>query len=158
MSRLICLFTSLALMTFAVPTASAQDLADEVRNYFPGKWSSDGEPNGDGSVTWELVAGGKAVAGPGMTDKTGASFGMGGWRAAEKKWVHTWFTEDGGWGVTKLNRYEGKTFFGTTTTEDGEGTMVEGAFEIAVKDRAHFTSTVKSKSGEQQAEWKRVKK
>ena len=36
--------------------------------------------------------------------------------------------------------------------------MVEGAFEIAVKDRDHFTLTVKSKSGEQKAEWKRVKK
>lgn len=157
MVRFFSMCGALVLLALSLPAASAEDMPGSILKYFPGKWTNTGAPNGEGSVEWKLVAEGKTIAGPGMTAKGGADFGLGGWQAKEKKWVHTWFQSDGGYGRTDITKSENGSYYGTTNTVDGSGKQTSGEFQIRVIDKDRFELSVIAAGEKVTSQWQRVR-
>ena len=95
---------------------SANDLAPGILKYFPGKWEIKAE---DGTVLgtahWQVVSGGKALAGPGTSVEHGDTHGLAGWDAKAEKWLHNWFQKDGSYGHLEVTGLKDDTYIGRVT-------------------------------------------
>jgi hypothetical protein len=141
MTRLLCA-TLLVCIGLSTSAARGQDLADAIRDYFPGKWKvEDGDGNSLGHVNWRLVAGDKVLVGPGTLANGGKNFTMSGWDAAKKEWVHTWYSEDGSRGRVMIRKFDGKKFTGGVVMVDADGNAKDGPITDEIIDDNHVKVT-----------------
>lgn len=122
-----------------VSTAGVGEVSpDQVLKYFPGNWEwtqSDGE---SGTVHWELVSDGAALAGMGTTTYGGKDFGMGGWVPEEKKWVHTWYSAKGHHGRMEWTSFSGDTYTGTARVGQPGAEAVDAKVTCKIVDENSF--------------------
>ena len=126
----------------AASIGNAQDFVPGILKYFPGKWemrSADGKVLG--TLEFNLVAGGKAAAGPGTSNDGTTSFGLAGWDPTEKKWVHTLFFSDGQFMHFTVTKFENGTYYGTFRSTDKEGQTITGEHRNRIIDKDHFEVT-----------------
>ena len=154
----VCAALIVSCFVLAVhPVSCADEMPDSILRYFPGRWRIEGPDGSSGTVEWKLVAGGKAVAGAGTSTDGGADFGLAGWKAKEKKWVHTVFSEDGGYIYLEITRFEnGNTYLGTQRVVDANGTAVESKFTNRVVDPRHFEVTLDDGKQKTVRRWTRL--
>lgn len=72
-----------------------------------------------------------------------------------KLWLHTWFEENGGYGMTELTKFENGTYSGKTRSVSGDGEITTGDFQIIIKDDNHFTLKVTEGGQAVTSEWTR---
>jgi hypothetical protein len=144
----------LVAVALRAQTVCAEEVSPEkILKYFPGTWEwsrSDGE---SGRVQWRLVAGRKAIAGPGMTTMGGRDFGLGGWECEAEQWAHTWYSAKGGYGRLVWTKFEEDTYHGVVRTREPGGDFVEAKASCKIVDPDTFIFTVEP---DRRATWKRV--
>lgn len=136
-------FKSVTRKLTGAPTVAVGEVSpDHVLKYFPGRWEwtqSDGE---SGTVHWELVSDGAALAGIGTTSYGGKDFGVGGWEPGEKKWVHTWYTAKGQHGRMEWMSFSGDTYTGTARVGQPGVEAVDAKAVCKIIDEDSFVLTM----------------
>jgi hypothetical protein len=155
--KLYVFLVACCIAATAQTDAFSDEIPKSILDYFPGQWRVEGADGNTGTVEWKLVAGGKAVAGAGTSAEGGADHGMAGWQPRDKKWLHVWFRENGGYGELEVSRHEGDTYFGTQRVVDANGDVIESHFANRVIDKDHFEVTLESGDEKSISRWTRIK-
>lgn len=137
--------TTLAIALFVGMLNSfcaAQDMVPQMLKYFPGKWEiTSGGGNPAGQADWRLAAGGKVIAGPGVSQTGAESFAMAGWDANKKEWVHTWYEGDGTHGRITVTQFKDNTYEGTLYYVDKTGAGRTSKWQNKIIDKDNFEVT-----------------
>jgi uncharacterized membrane protein len=144
--------------TLSASSVHAQDMASKIIKYFPGKWQlkqADGTVLGE--VDWKVVAGGKAIAGPGKTADGLSNFALAGWDPDKKIWLHVFHQEDGSHARLVVTKLEGDTYHGEVSRADGDGQVVKSKWQNKVVDQNHFVVTEWEGDEETVTHFERVK-
>ena len=138
-------------------TAYGQNMASKITKHFPGKWEykrADGTRQG--TVEWELVAGGKSVAGKGESD-LGKSYVLAGWDPARDVWIHTSFAENGQYVRLEVTKCKGDTYHGTVHRVDSNGEPSSSKWKCEIIGQDHFEITETTEDAVTVTHWHRRK-
>ena len=139
------LLVVISCLLLASTEATGQDFSPKILKFFPGRWELrvDGK-NGVGYCDWKVVAGGKAVAGPGKSIKWEENYHLAGWDPGAKAWKHSIYSADGACTHYEITKCEGQTYRGTFVEVAPDGTTTKGVVHDEIIDEDNVVVTHES--------------